>query len=56
MRGAYQEYFSEAGQDEYIDATLLNGMRDGVFVEIGAFDGIRGWTRLLVEALPLYHS
>lgn len=64
--GAYQEYFSEAGQDEYIDATLLNGMRDGVFVEIGAFDGIRGsntlffekfrgWTGLLVEASPLYH-
>lgn len=67
MLGGAAEYFSEAGQDEYIDTEIFARMRDGIFVEVGAFDGIRGsnslffekfrgWRGLLIEASPLYFS
>lgn len=67
MLGGAVEFFSEAGQDEYIDETIFARMRNGVFVEVGAFDGIRGsntlffekfrgWSGLLIEASPLYYS
>lgn len=53
------KYFSEAGQDEYID-TLLKKKRNGVFIDIGGYDGwrgsntlffeiFRGWNGLLIE-------
>ena len=52
-------YVSQAGQDFIVDQ-LLGGKRDGIFVDIGGYDGItgsntfffeawRGWTGLLVE-------
>jgi FkbM family methyltransferase len=60
-------YFSQAGQDEYLDRAVFNRARGGVFVEIGAYDGIagsntlffemcRGWRGLLVEASPSLQS
>ncbi|MEL6646101.1 MAG: FkbM family methyltransferase [Pseudomonadota bacterium] len=65
--GGYTEYFSQAGQDAFLENDIFTGMRNGVFVEIGAFDGIRGsntlffekfrdWSGLLIEASPLYFS
>ncbi|MBE9477047.1 MAG: FkbM family methyltransferase [Proteobacteria bacterium] len=55
-------FFSQAGQDRMIDR-LLNGKRDGVFVDVGGYDGVTGsntlffevfrnWTGILVEASP----
>lgn len=55
-------FFSQAGQDRVIDR-LLGGKRDGVFVDIGGYDGVTGsntlffevfrnWTGILVEASP----
>lgn len=54
-------YFSQYGQDAYLDMFVFGGRRDGVFVEVGAFDGVtgsnslyfeifRGWNGLLIEA------
>lgn len=56
-------YFSQASQDRYLDERFFMGKRDGVFVEIGGYNGItgsncvffeafRGWTGILVEPSP----
>jgi FkbM family methyltransferase len=56
-------FFSQAGQDRIIDR-LLDGKRDGVFVDIGGYDGVtgsnslffevfRGWSGIVVEPSPL---
>ena len=56
-------YFSQSGQDYFIDNHIFNGKRDGTFVEIGGYDGlsysnclffeaIRGWRGLFVEPSP----
>lgn len=54
-------YYSQYGQDKLIE-TLFAGLRDGVFVDIGAHDGVTfsntfhleklGWTGLAVEPIP----
>ncbi|MEZ6127528.1 MAG: FkbM family methyltransferase [Planctomycetaceae bacterium] len=57
---AHSLYLSQAGQDQFIDQYLLNGKRDGVFVDVGGYDGcigsnsyffetVRGWSGLLIE-------
>lgn len=61
------DYFSQHGQDQYLDEVVFHHKREGVFVEIGAYDGLgdsntaffekhRGWTGLLVEASPIFES
>ncbi|MCT8158848.1 FkbM family methyltransferase [Pseudoruegeria sp. SHC-113] len=56
-------YFSQAGQDHFLEEHVFRGKRGGVFVEVGAYDGVsgsnglffellRGWTGLLIEADP----
>jgi FkbM family methyltransferase len=56
-------YYSQSGQDRYLDTQVFQGFRRGVFVEIGAWDGVdlsntaffereRSWTGLVVEPLP----
>ena len=56
-------YYSQSGQDRYLDTQVFQGYRRGVFVEIGAWDGVdlsntaffereRSWTGLVVEPLP----
>lgn len=56
-------YFSQCGQDKWIVETILPGLRSGVFVDIGAHDGVTfsntfylekqlGWTGLAVEPIP----
>lgn len=63
MLGEVPEYFSQAGQDRYVDRLLSGGKRGGVFVDVGGYDGItgsntlffevfRGWSGLLVEPAP----
>jgi FkbM family methyltransferase len=58
------EYFSQFGQDRFIDEVVMRGKTGGVFVEIGAYDGVtfsntlfleryRGWTGLCVEPNPM---
>lgn len=55
-------YFSQAGQDRIVDR-LLGGRRNGVFADIGGYDGVtgsnslffemfRGWSGILVEPAP----
>jgi len=63
--GRRHQFFSQAGQDAYLDERVFRRKRGGVFVEIGGYDGItgsnclffellRGWTGLLVEPSPTY--
>lgn len=58
-----QGYFSQCGQDKWIAETVFPGMRNGVFVDVGAHDGVSfsntaflekelGWTGLAVEPIP----
>jgi len=60
---AVQGYYSQCGQDKWIVETLLPGRTGGVFVDVGAHDGVTfsntyfleknlGWQGLLVEPIP----
>lgn len=60
---AIEGYYSQCGQDKWVAEVLFDGKRDGVFVDIGAHDGLRfsntaflerelGWTGLAVEPIP----
>jgi FkbM family methyltransferase len=57
-------YKSQMGQDKILDAQLFGGKRNGVFVEVGALNGISGsntyffekerdWTGILIEPNPI---
>jgi FkbM family methyltransferase len=57
-------YKSQMGQDKILDTQLFGGKRNGVFVEVGALDGISGsntyffekerdWTGILIEPNPI---
>jgi len=69
MTGDLKSYFSQAGQDWFIDQVLLKERRGGVFVDVGGYDGVegsntfffevfRGWNGVLVEtsSAPLAHA
>jgi len=54
---------SQAGQDRWLEENVFRGKRNGVFAEVGAFDGISGsntwffetfraWRGLLIEPSP----
>ncbi len=56
-------FHSQVGQDKYLLDSFFRGKRDGVFLDIGAYDGVTfsnscffeetmGWTGLCVEPLP----
>lgn len=58
-----RRFFSQAGQDHFLDQYVFKGKRHGVFLEIGAYDGVSGsntlhfeafksWTGHLIEADP----
>lgn len=62
MLSPTQLFFSQAGQDRVIDR-LLDGKRNGIFVDVGGYDGVTGsntlffevfrnWTGILVEPSP----
>lgn len=65
--GRRAEFFSQAGQDAFLDERVFKGKRDGTFVEIGGYDGItgsnclffelmRGWKGIVIEPSPIYHA
>lgn len=67
MAGGRNQFFSQAGQDAYLDERVFKGKEGGTFVEVGGYDGItgsnclffelmRGWNGLLIEPSPLYHG
>lgn len=58
-----ERYFSQDGQDKFLDQCLFKKKRNGTFVEIGAHDGIsfsntfffeknRQWNGLCIEPIP----
>jgi FkbM family methyltransferase len=60
---ALEGYYSQFGQDKWIAERLLPGLRDGVFVDIGAYDGVKfsntlfletklGWNGIAIEPVP----
>ncbi|MBT5432635.1 MAG: hypothetical protein P8Q36_15935 [Alphaproteobacteria bacterium] len=63
LRSAKLFWFSQAGQDKYLDEHVFAGRRNGFFVDVGGYDGItgsntasfelfRGWDGILVEPVP----
>ncbi len=65
--GRHQGFFSQSGQDAWLERMVFKGKRGGVFVEIGGHDGVtgsnclwfelmRGWTGVLAEPAPALHA
>ena len=65
LNGRRVQFFSQSGQDAFLDEQVFKGKRDGVFIEIGGYDGItgsnclffelmRGWSGFLVEPSPTF--
>lgn len=63
--GRHSPFFSQSGQDAWLERHVFKGKRDGVFVEIGGYDGVtgsnclffelmRGWSGFLVEPSPTF--
>ena len=61
--GLHSRYFSQAGQDRYLNERIFSNKRNGTFVEVGGYDGwmgsncvffekVLGWTGLVIEASP----
>ena len=61
--GNFRQYFSQFGQDRYLDQNVFANKREGVFVDVGAYDGFSGsntlffekfmgWTGLCIEPDP----
>lgn len=59
------EYYSQHRQDRYLDEEIFKSKENGVFVDVGAFNGeafsntcfferFRDWTGLCIEPLPEY--
>lgn len=61
------EYYSEYGQDKWLEENVFKGKRLGIFVEVGALDGVfhsntcffereRGWKGVCIEPNPSMYS
>lgn len=59
----YRNYISQVGQDKYLNENVFKNKENGVFVDIGAFDGVThsnsyyfeknlNWTGICIEPLP----
>lgn len=57
------QYYSQIGQDKYVNERIFKGMENGFFVDIGAHDGInfsnsyffekyKNWSGICVEPIP----
>ena len=57
------QYFSQYDQDRYVNEQFFKNKKGGVFVEIGAYDGVLlsntfffkkylGWTGICIEPIP----
>lgn len=62
-----EKYYSQYGQDEYLDKKIFKGLQNGFFLEIGANDGItysntiffekhRAWNGICIEPHPTAFS
>jgi FkbM family methyltransferase len=47
--GHFPQFFSQFGQDRYLQRHVFENKRDGVFVDVGAYDGIAGSNTLFFE-------
>jgi FkbM family methyltransferase len=47
--GKYPQFFSQFGQDRYLNQHVFENKRDGVFVDVGAYDGLTGSNTLFFE-------
>lgn len=65
IAGKTGSYFSQSGQDAFLDQQVFRKQRGGTFVEIGGYDGITGsnclffellrsWSGVLIEPSPAY--
>ena len=65
ISGQRVRFFSQAGQDAFLDERIFKGKQGGVFVEIGGYDGVTGsnclffemirrWQGLLIEPSPVF--
>lgn len=61
------EYYSQDGQDYFLDRNVFRGMKGGVFVDVGAYDGFeisnslffenhRQWKGLCIEPNPIHRE
>ncbi|EAV42138.1 hypothetical protein SIAM614_20655 [Stappia aggregata IAM 12614] len=61
--GMHGAYFSNSGQDKFLNDAVLKNREGGIFLELGGYDGITGsntlffekelgWTGLLIEPVP----
>ena len=59
----YMEYYSQCGQDKFLDTKIFNDFKGGYFVDVGAHDGVsfnntlyfeknKGWSGINVEPMP----
>ena len=57
-------YYSQCGEDEYLNNKYFKNMRNGIFLEMGALDGVTysntkfyedtlGWNGILIEPNPI---
>lgn len=47
--GNVPQFFSQFGQDHYLNQHVFENKRDGVFVDVGAYDGLTGSNTLFFE-------
>ena len=47
--GNFPQFFSQFGQDRYLNEHVFQNKRDGVFVDVGAYDGLTGSNTLFFE-------
>lgn len=63
LRGWKPTWFSQAGQDKYLDEQVFGGRRKGFFLDVGGYDGVSGsntlffelfrdWDGILIEPTP----
>lgn len=67
MLGHNTEYYSQAGQDKFIEKAFFSRKTDGVFVDVGSYDGqtssntlyfetFLGWRGLCIEPVPKFYK
>ena len=60
-------YYSQCGEDQYLNDKYFKNMRNGIFLEMGALDGVThsntkffqdtlGWNGILVEPNPVQYT
>ena len=47
--GHFTQFFSQFGQDRYLQQHVFENQREGLFVDVGAYDGIAGSNTLFFE-------